>query len=112
MQLGVDFACGTTLVAEEMYTKLEAGHGNHVRSFGDVEIIRCTLSLRNYGRQTIRVKELERPHGVRIVAFERADGSVSSIPDGDSILYEGNVLVVCLRPEFLQAFQRYMKESV
>lgn len=110
-QLGLDYACGTTLVAEELYAKVQAGHSNHVRSFGDVEIIKCTLSLRNYHRQAIRVGELERPHGVRIIAFERADGSASSIPDSDSILNDGDTLMVCLRAEYLPAFQRYIRQS-
>ena len=108
--LGIDYSCGTTLVAQEIYSKLQAGHGNHVKSFGDVEIIQFTLNLRDHMRQTIRAFELERPHGARIVAFERADGSATSIPDSDSILYDGDKLLVCIRSEFLPAFQRYMKE--
>ena len=109
--LGIDYSCGTTLVAEEIYAKLQSGHGNHLRSFGDVEIIQFTLSLRNHIRQTMRVAELERPHGARVVAFERADGSATSIPDADSILYDGDSLLVCIRSEFLPAFQRFMKEG-
>lgn len=110
-QLGLDYACGTSLVAEALFAKIESGHGNHLRSLGDIELISCTLNLRNHGRQTIRVKELERPHGVRIVAFERADGTSSSIPDADSILYDGDTLMVCLRNEYLPAFRRFMNES-
>ena len=109
--LGIDYSCGTTLVAEEIYAKLQAGHENHLKSFGDVEIIQFTLSLRNHVRQTMRVSELERPHGARVMAFERADGSATSIPDADSILYDGDSLLMCIRSEFLPAFQKFMKEG-
>lgn len=109
--LGIDYSCGTTLVAEEIYAKLQSGHGNHVKSFGDVEIIQFTLDLRRHMRQTLRVSELERPHGARVVAFERADGSATSIPDADSILYDGDSLLVCIRSEFLPAFQKFMREG-
>ena len=51
--LGIDYSCGTTLVAQEIYSKLQAGHGNHVKSFGDVEIIQFTLNLRDHMRQTM-----------------------------------------------------------
>lgn len=110
LQLGIDFACGTTLVAEEIYAKVQEGHSNHVRSFGDVEIIRFQLNLQRHGLQTIRAHELERSHGVKVVAFERADGSITSIPDDDSILYHGDTIVACLRREYLPALERYMQE--
>ncbi|MBE6470712.1 MAG: TrkA family potassium uptake protein [Coriobacteriaceae bacterium] len=109
--LGIDYSCGTTLVAEEIYAKLQSGHGNHVKSFGDVEIIEFTLNLRSHLRQTMRVSELERPHGARVVAFERADGSATSIPDGDSILYDGDKLLVCIRSELLAAFEKFMRQD-
>ena len=109
--LGIDYSCGTTLVAQEIYSKLQSGHGSHVKSLGDVELIQFTLNLRDHGRQTMRVGELERPHGVRVVAFERADGSATSIPDKGSILYDGDSLLVCIRSEFLPAFQKFMREG-
>ena len=108
--LGIDYSCGTTLVAEEIYSKLQSGHSKHLRSFGDVEIIQFTLDLSDQMRQTIRAFELERPHGARIVAFERADGSATSIPDDGSILYDGDSLLMCIRSEYLPSFQKYMKE--
>lgn len=110
-QLGIDFSCGTTLVAEEIYGKLESGHSNHVRSFGDVEIVQFTLSLRAHLRQTMRVSELERPHNARVLAFERVDGSATSIPDADSVLYDGDSVLMCIRPELLPAYQKFMQES-
>jgi len=106
--LGIDFACGTTLVAEAIYSKIIAGNDYHMQTFGDCEVIRCTLDLHAPQRNSIRVSQLERPHGIRVIAFERADGSVSSIPTADSILYHGDTILVCLRKEFLPAFQQYI----
>lgn len=107
-QLGIDYACGTTLVTEEIYSKVSAGHDNYVSMFGDCEVMRFSLDLRNFGRKTIRVSEMERPHGIRIVAFERADGSVSSIPTGDSILYQGDSVMAVVKPELVPALQRFI----
>lgn len=109
--LGIDFACGTRLVAEAIYSKIVAGNSYHVQTFGDCEIIRCTLDLHAPQRNSIRVSELERPHGVRIIAFERADGSASSIPTSDSILYHGDTILVCLHSEYLPAFRRYIQDE-
>lgn len=106
--LGIDFACGTTLVTEAIYSKIIAGNDYHMQTFGDCEVIRCTLDLHAPQRNSIRVSQLERPHGIRVIAFERADGSVSSIPTADSILYHGDTILVCLRKEFLPAFQQYI----
>lgn len=106
--LGIDFACGTTLAAEAIYSKIIAGNDYHMQTFGDCEVIRCTLDLHAPQRNSIRVSQLERPHGIRVIAFERADGSVSSIPTADSILYHGDTILVCLRKEFLPAFQQYI----
>lgn len=106
--LGIDFACGTTLVAEAIYSKIIAGNDYHMQTFGDCEVIRCTLDFHAPQRNSIRVSQLERPHGIRVIAFERADGSVSSIPTADSILYHGDTILVCLRKEFLPAFQQYI----
>lgn len=106
--LGIDFACGTTLVAEAIYSKIIAGNDYHMQTFGDCEVIRCTLDLHAPQRNSIRVSQLERPHGIRVIAFERDDGSVSSIPTADSILYHGDTILVCLRKEFLPAFQQYI----
>lgn len=108
--LGIDFTCGTRLVAEAIYSKIIAGHSNHLQTFGDCELIRCTLDLHAPLHNSIRVSELERPHGIRIIAFERADGSITSIPTPDSILYHGDTILVCLRNEYLPAFKQYIQE--
>lgn len=70
--------CGTSLVAEDVFSKVVSGHGAHLDTFGEFEVLRFSLDLSSTDKRTIRVGELERDHDVRIIAFERSDGSASS----------------------------------
>jgi trk system potassium uptake protein TrkA len=108
LQLGLDFVCGTTLVAEEMYSKVLAAHGKYVESIGDFEIMRFALDLSDKETDNIAVGEIERDHEIRIVAFERKDDSLSSIPTKDSILYQGDTVIACVRSDLLEDFSTYM----
>ena len=110
MQLGIDYVCGTSLIAEDVFSKIVAGHGSHVDTFGEFEVLRFSLNLQEVGKRTIRVSELEREHDVRIIAFERGDGSASSIPKADSILYQGDTVLVCIRHELIDSFSRYIQD--
>ena len=75
MQLGLDYVCGTSLVAEEVFSKVVAGHGSHLDTFGEFEVLRFSLNLSWREKGAIRVSEMERDHDVRIIVFERGDGS-------------------------------------
>lgn len=113
MQLGIDYVCGTSLVAEDVFSKVVSGHGSHLETFGEFEVLRFSLNLgwREEGkRNTIRVSEVERDHDIRIVAFERGDGSASSIPTGDSILYNGDSVLACVRHELIPSFAKYIQD--
>lgn len=109
-QLGIDYVCGTSLVAEDVFSKVIAGHGSHVETFGECEVLRFSLDLSTReNKKTIRVSELERDHEVRIVAFERGDGSASSIPTSESVLYNGDTILACVRHDLIPAFSRYIQ---
>lgn len=110
MQLGIDYVCGTSLVAEDVFSKAIAGHGSHLDTFGEFEVLRFSLDLTSSGKRTIRVSDMERDHDVRIIAFERGDGSASSIPTTDSILYHGDTVLVCIRHELIGAFSHYIQD--
>lgn len=61
MQLGIDYVCGTSLVAEDVFSKIVSGHGSHIDTFGEFEVLRFTLDLSSRDNaKTIRVSELER----------------------------------------------------
>ena len=109
MQLGIDYVCGTTLVAEEVFSKALAGHGSHIDSFGDYEVLRFSMDLAWHERKAIRVGEIERDHDIRIIAFERKDGSASSIPTGESTLYHGDTVLACVHHNFVDAFSKYIQ---
>lgn len=110
MQLGLDYVCGTSLVAEEVFAKVVSGHGAHLDTFGDFEVLRFSLDLSWTKKNTIRVSELERDHDIRIICFERGDGSTSSIPTSESVLYHGDLLLACVRHEFIEPFSKYMQD--
>ena len=110
MQLGIDYVCGTTLVAEEAFGKVVSGHGSHLDTFGDFEVLRFSLDLASRDRRAIRVFEIERDHDIRIIAFERADGSASSIPTRDSVLYHGDLVLACVRHDLLDSFSSFIQD--
>ena len=108
LQLGLDFVCGTTLVAEEMYSKVMAARGKFVVALGDYDIMRFALDLSGREGDSISVGELEREHEIKIVAFERKGDELSSIPNSDSILYAGDTVIACVRNDLLEEFSIYM----
>ena len=111
MQLGIDYVCGTSLVAEDVFSKIVSGHGAHIETFGEFEVLRFSLDLSwRENQKTIRVSEMERDHEVRNVAFERADGSASSIPTSDSVLYNGDTVLACVHHDLIGAFSKYIQD--
>lgn len=111
MQLGIDYVCGTSLVAEDVFSKIVSGHGAHIETFGEFEVLRFSLDLSwRENQKTIRVSEMEHDHEVRIVAFERADGSASSIPTSDSVLYNGDTVLACVHHDLIGAFSKYIQD--
>lgn len=109
MQLGIDYVCGTTLVAEEVFSKALSGHGSHLDTFGDYEVLRFSIDLSWNERRAMRVNEIERDHDIRIVVFERKDGSASSIPTGESTLYHGDTVLACVRHDLIDGFAKFIQ---
>ncbi len=110
MKLGIDYVCGTTLVAEEIFSKAISGVGDHIASFGDFEVLQFALDLSGKDQKSIKVAELESSHGLRVCAFERADGTVSSIPSPSSILYDGDAVLAVVSHAMIPAVAKYAKD--
>ena len=108
LQLGLDFVCGTTLVAEEMFSKVMAARGKFIESLGDYDIMRFALDLSSRPENSITVGELERDHEIRVVVFERKGDSLSSIPTRESVLYAGDTVIACVKDDLLEEFSTYM----
>ncbi|MBR2805105.1 MAG: TrkA family potassium uptake protein [Eggerthellaceae bacterium] len=109
MQLGIDYVCGTTLVAKEVFSKALSGHGSHLDTFGDYEVLRFSLDLSWRNNEPIHANEIERSHDIRIIAFERKDGSASSIPSGESTLHHGDLVLACVRRDLIDEFSKFIQ---
>ena len=109
MQLGIDYVCGTTLVAEEVFSKALSGHGSHLDTFGDYELLRFSLDLSWRNNEPIHAYEIERSHDIRIIAFERKDGSASSIPSSESTLHHGDLVLACVRHDLIDEFSKFIQ---
>ncbi len=104
-QLDLDYVCGTTLVAERLLDKIQVGHGHHVDSFGDVEIV------------VFRLRDDMAGHFVREMFIEGqvlpaiiGRGDHTFIPSLDTKLEEGDVMRVAVKNESVHKLARFMEE--
>ena len=104
-QLSLDYVCGTTLVAEHLLDKIKAGHGHHVGALGDVEIVQFLASAAVEGKT---VQDIEIPRRFRISALSRGDSMF--VPELDTVLHEGDVVMASIKEEAFGKIERYMEE--
>lgn len=104
-QLNLDYVCGTTLVASTLLDKILSGHGHHLTQMGDIEMIEFRAGPATEGK---RVREIEIAHGFRIAAVGR--GSTTFIPEADTALVCGDVLLAAVRDEAFAKIERYMED--
>lgn len=109
LQLGIDYVCGTALVAEEIFSKISSGLGDHITTLGDCEVVQFALDLSQTRSDYIKVSDLESRRKIRVCAFERADGEISSIPTPSSVLYHGDTVLVALRHGMIPEIAKYMQ---
>lgn len=109
LQLGIDYVCGTALVAEEIFSKISSGLGDHITTLGDCEVVQFALDLSQTRSDYIKVSDLESRHKIRVCAFERADGEISSIPTPSSVLYHGDTVLVAMRHGMIPEIAKYMQ---
>jgi trk system potassium uptake protein TrkA len=103
-QLDMDYVCGTTLVAERLLEKIEAGHGHHVQTLGDVEVIEFRAGN---GVANKHVRDIEIEHQFRVAVLSR--GNVTFIPQPDTMLQPGDVIVGAVKEEGFTRIERYME---
>jgi len=103
-QLDLDYVCGTTLVAESLLEKIEAGHGHHVQTLGDVEVIEFRAGK---GVANKKVKDVEIEHQFRVAIVSR--GNVTFVPQPDTLLQPGDVIMGAVKDEAFAKVERYME---
>jgi trk system potassium uptake protein TrkA len=103
-QLDMDYVCGTTLVAESLLEKIESGHGHHVQTLGDVEVIEFRAGDGVSGK---RVRDVEIEHEFRIAVISR--GNVTFIPLADTLLQPGDIMISAVKEEGFARVERYME---
>ena len=104
-QLDLDYVCGTTLVAEHLLDKIQSGHGHHIDTFGDVEIVVFKLAERAFG---MKVREIDIPGQIMVAIIAR--GKRTFIPTPDTELKPGDVLRVAMKDDAMPQLRRYMEE--
>lgn len=104
-QLDLDYVCGTTLVAESLLDKIKSGHGHHVDSFGDVEIVVFRLREDAAGKL---VREMFVEGQVLPAIIARGDRTF--IPTMETRFEKGDVVRVAVKNEALPRLYRFMEE--
>jgi trk system potassium uptake protein TrkA len=104
-QLNLDYVCGTTLVAETLLDKIQSGHGHHIDTFGDVEIVVFRLAATAVGK---RVRDVDVPGQIMVAIIAR--GKRTFIPLPDTELQSGDVLRVAMKEEAMPQLRRFMEE--
>jgi trk system potassium uptake protein TrkA len=104
-QLGLDYVCGTTLVAEVLLDKIKSGHGHHLTNLGDVEVIQFKTTPAVDGK---RVRDIEIARRFRLAAISRGDSMF--VPEPDTILQAGDVIVASIKEEAFSKIERYMED--
>jgi trk system potassium uptake protein TrkA len=103
-QLDLDYVCGTTLVAESLLEKIHAGHGHHLSTIGDVEVVEFKAGPGVGGK---RIRDVEIEHQFRIAVVAR--GNTTFVPLPETILQPGDIILAALKDEAFAKVERYME---
>lgn len=104
LQLDLDYVCGTTLVAENLLEKIHAGHGHHVSTMGDIEVIEFKTNAGVAGK---KVDDVEIDHQFRIALVSR--GNTTFVPQPETVLQPGDIVLAAVKDEAYVKVQRYME---
>ncbi|MHB1323878.1 MAG: potassium channel family protein [Coriobacteriia bacterium] len=104
-QLDLDYVCGTTLVAESLVEKIKAGHGHHLSTVDDIEVIEFKAGRAIEGK---RVSEVEIERHFRIFTVSRSRASY--VPEPGMVLRAGDIIFAAVKDETFPKIERYMEE--
>ena len=103
--LDLDYVCGTTLVAESLVEKIKSGHGHHLNSIDDIEVIEFKGGAAVEGK---RVEESEIERRFRIFSVVR--GRVAHVPEPTTVLHQGDIIFAAVKDEVFPKVERFMEE--
>lgn len=103
-QLDLDYVCGTMLVAENLLEKIHAGHGHHISTVGDIEVVEFRTNENVSGK---KIKDVEIEHQFRIALVSR--GNTTFVPQPETLLQPGDVVLAAVKDEAYVKVERYME---
>lgn len=102
-RLGLDYVCGTTLLAEELYEKIVSGHDHHVTAYGEVEIILFPIAKSLIGKP---VSVIEDEGKILPAIIKRKNHTF--IPTRETVFKEGDVIRVAALSDHVRRLKKYM----
>ena len=91
-QLGLDYVCGTTLVAESLLDRIMEGRTHAIGVVGDVEIVEFIGGQPIDGKT---VNQIQVPGEFRIASITR--GKTQIIPKSDTVLKRADLIVAAVK---------------
>jgi trk system potassium uptake protein TrkA len=104
-QLDLDYVCGTTLVAESLMEKIKSGHGHHLNSIDDIEVVEFKAGPAADGKQ---LDEVEIARRFRIFTVIR--GRVAHVPEPGMVLHAGDIIFGAVKDDAFPKVERLMEE--
>jgi trk system potassium uptake protein TrkA len=102
-QLGLDYVCGTTIIAQALADRMTQGHAHAFTVRGDVEIMEFLAGPAIEGRQ---VAEVQAPGEFLVCLVTRAGASL--VPRPETVLHAGDRIVAVVQAGARQAVRRLM----
>lgn len=103
-KLGLEYVCGTTLVAEKILEKIIKKRISHLSFEGGIGVIEFKAGKKAAGK---KVGEIEIPEEFKISAILRDD--ISLIPTSETVINEDDTLVVTTKEESICKIEKYVK---
>ncbi len=104
--LGLDYVCGTALVAQAILDKLVKGHGRRLTIRGDLELIEFIAGPKLDARSIL---DVQIPNEFRICLVTR-EGS-SFIPWRESILREKDLILAVVKDTAYNKIKPYIRQA-
>lgn len=102
-QFGLDYVCGTTLMASKILDQIIEGRISHL-TFRDVEVTEFVISDFLVER---KVEDIEVPGEIRVVMVKR--GELDIVPLPHTSLCSGDRVVVAVKKESLLKLREYVR---